>query len=89
MQTVLHVVDYGMDAQAAVSAPRIHHQWQPDVTRIETHGLDAGTQRALEKRGHTFKESGSGWGNAMCIVDDGGVLQGGADPRGDGVARGL
>jgi gamma-glutamyltranspeptidase/glutathione hydrolase len=89
LQTVLHVVDYGMDAQAAVSAPRIHQQWQPEATRIEEHGLDAGTRRALEKRGHTFKEAGNGWGNAMCIVERDGILEGGADPRHDGVAAGL
>lgn len=90
LQTVLHVVDFGMDAQAAVSAPRLHQQWVPEATRIEDNGLDAGTRRSLEKRGHTFKLSGNGWGNAMCIVEgEGGVLQGGADPRGDGVAAGL
>ena len=35
-----------------------------------------------------FKIDG-GWGNAMCIVDRNGVLEGGADPRGEGEARGL
>lgn len=89
LQTVLHVVDYGMDAQAAVSAPRIHQQWQPETTAIEVHGLDVGTRRALEQRGHRFKESGNGWGNAMCIVEKDGTLEGGADPRHDGVAAGL
>ena len=90
LQTVLHVVDYDMDAQAAVSAPRLHQQWVPEATRVEVNGLDTGTRRALEKRGHVFKDSGNGWGNAMCIVEgDDGVLQGGADPRGDGKAAGL
>jgi gamma-glutamyltranspeptidase / glutathione hydrolase len=89
LQTVLHVVDYGMDAQAAVSAPRIHQQWQPETTAIEVHGLDVGTRRALEQRGHQFKERGNGWGNAMCIVERDGRLEGGADPRNDGVAAGL
>ena len=90
LQTVLHVVDYGMDAQAAVSAPRLHQQWQPEATRIEQHGLDAGTKQLLEARGQTFKVADHGWGNAMCIVQrDDGVLEGGADPRGDGTASGL
>lgn len=90
LQTVLHVVDYGMDAQAAVSAPRLHQQWHPEQTRIEKQGLDAVTKRALEARGHTFKVADYGWGNAMCIVQrDDGVLEGGADPRGDGSAGGL
>lgn len=89
LQTVLHVVDHGMDAQAAIAAPRVHHQWMPDATRIERFGLDDATQRALEARGHVFKVSDHGWGNAMCIVERDGVLEGGADPRGEGEARGL
>ncbi|HEY1100930.1 MAG TPA: gamma-glutamyltransferase, partial [Myxococcota bacterium] len=89
LQTVLHVVDYGMDAQAAVSAPRLHQQWTPNETRVEKLGLDVGTQKALEAKGHVFNVRDRGWGNAMCIVQrDDGVLEGGADPRGDGVALG-
>jgi gamma-glutamyltranspeptidase/glutathione hydrolase len=88
LQTVLHVVDWGMDAQAAVGAPRFHQQHLPEATRIETFGLDPATRKALEQRGHAFQES-DGWGNAMCIVQrDDGVLEGGADPRGEGSARG-
>ncbi len=33
--TILNVVDYGMDAQQAVSAPRFHHQWVPDELVVE------------------------------------------------------
>ncbi len=90
LQTVLHVVDFGMDAQAAVTAPRIHQQWMPEATRIERLGFDAPTQKALEARGHVFDVKNEGWGNAMCIVQrDDGTLEGGADPRGEGSAGGL
>ena len=90
LQTVLHVVDFGMDAQAAVSAPRLHQQWMPEQTRIERFGLDAPTKRSLEARGHLFDVKDVGWGNAMCIVQrDDGTLEGGADPRGEGSAAGL
>lgn len=89
LQTIIHVVDFDMDAQAAVAAPRIHHQWQPDVTRVERFGLDEPTARALSARGHILQVVERGWGNAMCIVEQGGVLTGGADPRGEGEARGL
>ena len=89
LQTLLHVVDYGMDCQAAVAAPRLHHQWLPETTRLEELGFDTATRGALELRGHAFKVTG-GWGNAMCIrARDDGTLEGGADPRGEGVARGL
>lgn len=89
LQTVLHVIDYGMNAQAAIAAPRLHHQWMPDTTRIEKFGMDDATVKALEARGHVFKIADHGWGNAMCIVERDGVLEGGADPRGEGEARGL
>ena len=90
LQTVLNVVDFAMDAQAAVSAPRIHQQWQPESTRIERFGFDASTQKALEARGHIFDVKDEGWGNAMCIVQRAdGTLEGGADPRGEGSAAGL
>lgn len=89
LQTIINVVDFGMDAQAAVSAPRVHHQWLPDLTRIERFGLDQATQKALEARGHVFKIIDGGWGNATCVLERDGVLQGGADPRGEGEARGL
>lgn len=89
LQTLLHVVEYDMDCQAAVAAPRLHHQWLPDNTRLEALGFDTATKGTLELRGHSFKVTG-GWGNAMCIraLDDG-TLEGGADPRGGGAARGL
>ncbi len=90
LQTVIHVVDYGMDAQAAVSAPRIHHQWLPDIVNVERFGLDEATAKELESRGDTLKWRDGGWGDAMCIVErKDGALEGGADPRGEGLAAGL
>ena len=37
--TILNVIDYGMDMQQAVDAPRFHQQWLPDYTNLE-HGRD-------------------------------------------------
>ncbi|HEY4221304.1 MAG TPA: gamma-glutamyltransferase [Myxococcota bacterium] len=89
LQTVLHVIDYGMDAQAAVSAPRIHHQWLPDSVTVEKFGLDDATAKILTARGDELVYRDGGWGNAMCIVQrPDGTLEGGADPRGEGVAKG-
>jgi gamma-glutamyltranspeptidase / glutathione hydrolase len=90
LQTYLNVVDYGMDCMAAIAAPRIHHQWLPDATRVEKFGIDEGTKKALEARGHKLEVRNYGWGNAMCIHRrDDNTLDGGADPRGEGVAKGL
>ncbi|BAY10532.1 gamma-glutamyltransferase [Calothrix sp. NIES-2098] len=84
LQVLLNVLVYGMDAGAAVSAPRIHHQWLPDELRVEPWGLDAVTLQELRNRGHNIKET-TPWGNANAIVvtaDN--TLEGAADPRGEG-----
>ncbi|OUL26370.1 gamma-glutamyltransferase [Nostoc sp. RF31YmG] len=84
LQVILNVLEYGMDAGAAVSASRIHHQWLPDELRVEPWGLDAITLQNLRDRGHNIKEA-TPWGNANAIVvtaDN--TLEGAADPRGEG-----
>lgn len=84
LQVLLNVLEYGMDAGAAISAPRIHHQWLPDELRVEPWGLDAVTLEELRDRGHNIKET-TPWGNANAIVvtaDQ--TLEGAADPRGEG-----
>jgi len=57
LQTILNVVDYGMDIQEAVDAPRIHNQWLPDGTRTEPYALSPDTRRLLEAMGHRFEEA--------------------------------
>lgn len=88
LQVLLNVLEYGMDAGAAVSAPRIHHQWLPDRLRVEPWGLDTLTLEELRRRGHQIEEQ-SPWGNANAIVvTPDGILEGSADPRGEGSPRG-
>lgn len=89
LQVVLNVLEYNMDVGAAISVPRIHHQWFPDELRVETWGLDAMTLQELRRRGHNIKES-QPWGNVNAIavtVDNN--LEGAADPRGEGSPRGF
>lgn len=57
LQTILNVVDFRMNVQEAVDAPRIHHQWLPDVTKIERYALSPDTRRILEDMGYRFEES--------------------------------
>ncbi|MBV8924441.1 MAG: gamma-glutamyltransferase, partial [Bradyrhizobium sp.] len=57
LQTILNVVDYRMDVQEAVDAPRIHNQWQPDVTKTEPYALSPDTRRLLEGMGHRFENT--------------------------------
>jgi gamma-glutamyltranspeptidase / glutathione hydrolase len=88
LQIILNVLEYKMDVGAAVSVPRIHHQWLPDELRVEAWGLDALTLAELRPRGHKIKET-TPWGNGNVIaVTEDGTLEGAADPRGDGSPRG-
>ncbi|MFO0726097.1 MAG: gamma-glutamyltransferase [Myxococcota bacterium] len=87
LQVILHVVDHKMSLARAIAAPRIHHQWAPDVLRIEAGALDPAGQKALKAYGHKLKISEDGWGNASGVwVDDAGLRHGAADPRGVGAA---
>jgi len=91
LETILNVVDFGMNAQEAIDAPRFHHQWLPDRIDYEKYGLSPDTIAELEKRGHTLRPGGS-QGVAQVIVynaqED--VLEGGTDRRAsDGGAVGV
>ena len=51
---ILNLVDYGMNLQEAVDAPRFHQQWLPESTSLETFALSPDTRRILEGMGHKF-----------------------------------
>ncbi|MCS5636441.1 MAG: gamma-glutamyltransferase [Myxococcota bacterium] len=87
--TILNVVDWGMDVQAAVSAPRYHHQWIPDSLRVEPE-TPADVVEALRARGHSVDVQSRHWSAAEAIVIDpvSGLHHGGSDPRTDGGAYG-
>jgi gamma-glutamyltranspeptidase/glutathione hydrolase len=88
LQTILNVIDHDMNIARAVAAPRIHHQWLPDETSMESGSFSADSVRLYEERGHTIDETSS-IGSAMGVYRDPetGVLSGGADPRAeDGAA---
>ena len=87
-QTVLNVVDFGMDMQTAVSAPRFHHQWLPDEVAVEREAISKAVRHALTNTGYKLvNRSAIGRVDAIMVMPDG-SLQGGADPRGDDVAVG-
>ncbi len=50
--TIMNVIDYGMNVQEAVDAPRFHQQWLPDLTNVDTFGLSPDTRKLLEAMGH-------------------------------------
>ncbi|MFC6997761.1 gamma-glutamyltransferase [Rufibacter roseus] len=87
-QTILNVIDHGMTMQAAVSAPRFHHQWLPDHIQPEAAALTPEVRETLQKIGHQIRNRGK-FGRVEGIVRlPNGTWEGGADPRGDDVAYG-
>lgn len=87
-QTILNVVDFGMDMQQAVNARKFHHQWLPDRVDIEPNALTPEVQQKLEAKGYTFfKRNGIGRVDAILVTKQG-TYQTGADPRGDDTAGG-
>ena len=56
LETIVDVVDFGMNAQEAVDAPRFHHQWLPDRINYERFGFSPDTIKELERRGHTLRD---------------------------------
>jgi len=89
--TLLSVINWmrlGMEAQAAINAPRFHHQWLPDQIFVEEN-FSEGTQKALEARGFALKRRGHiGLVNAIGIDVKTGERMGAADPRDKGAAVG-
>jgi gamma-glutamyltranspeptidase/glutathione hydrolase len=87
--TILNVVDFGMNAQEAVDAGRIHHQWLPDRITYERYGFSADTIAKLKAMGHTVNEQGGQGVAEVIVVGSDGVLEGGLDRRApDGGAAG-
>jgi gamma-glutamyltranspeptidase/glutathione hydrolase len=85
--SVVNVIDYGMDPAEAVSAPRFHHQWEPNVLYLER-AIPRDVVQALRERGHDVRVEEHDWSAAEAIVFRNGVFWGGSDPRRDGLAAG-
>ncbi len=89
LQTVINVIDHDMDIQAAIDAPRIHHQWFPDEILYERFGLSPDTMSILSGYGHKFSASPGNVASATGIMfDEKGVRLGAIDSRSDGQAVG-
>lgn len=91
LDVISNVIDYNMNIQQAVDAPRIHHQWLPDELVYEPYGLSGDTQRVLAARGHKLVDKPRYIGDceAIMIEEKTGVRLGATDPRrSDGLAVG-
>lgn len=86
--SVLNWMRLGMEAQAAINAPRFHHQWLPDRILMEEF-VSPGVEQALRARGHETRRRGHiGLVNAIGIDPRTGERLGAADPRDTGSAQG-
>ncbi|MGH9946181.1 MAG: gamma-glutamyltransferase [Pyrinomonadaceae bacterium] len=89
MQTVINVIDHGMNIQDAIDSPRIHHQWLPDEIMYEPFGISPDTQKILASYGHKFAaRPGSIATETGIMLMDSGIKMGAIDTRSDGEAIG-
>jgi gamma-glutamyltranspeptidase / glutathione hydrolase len=93
---LMGVVDYGMNIQEAVNAPRFHHQWLPDAVNVEQ-WFSPDTLRLLEQMGHKVEAGETAsvnaepyWSDGECIAIDQktGERLGASDIRNNGKAVG-
>ena len=87
---ITNVIDFDMNIQQAIDAPRIHHQWLPDEVVGEPLGFSGDTQRALIARGHTLSKAKTlGDAEGIMLEEKTGMRLGATDPRrSDGAAVG-
>jgi gamma-glutamyltranspeptidase/glutathione hydrolase len=91
LQVIVNVIDFEMNIQQAIDAPRIHHQWLPDELLYEPFGLSADTQSALSTRGHKLtlrpeykgytREGYMGDVQSIMVEEKTGMRLGASDPR--------
>jgi gamma-glutamyltranspeptidase/glutathione hydrolase len=87
-QTILNAYEFGMEMQAAVEAPRFHHQWLPDVVVLEPNRFTQAQIQPLQEKNYNIEEKLTriiGRVDAIMIAEDGAISTG-ADPRGDDAA---
>ena len=87
LQVILHVVENNMNILEAISAPRTHSQWLPDVIMTEPETISDSVQNELESRGHKIiRRDYIGSVNGILIKGNG--YCGGPDPRYENAAVG-
>jgi gamma-glutamyltranspeptidase/glutathione hydrolase len=88
-QTILNVVEFDKDMQAAVDAKKFHHQWLPDEVAFEAEAIDSVTVEKLKAKGYKMVPRGPVGRVDAILKTKSGLYQGGADPRGDDKALGF
>ena len=88
LQTIVNVIDFKLDVQAAIDMPRFHYQWRPDYLRLEPE-IPEDVQWNLRQYGYRVYPT-EHWSAAQGVMIDPvtGFKMGGSDSRVDGAARG-
>ena len=87
-QVIMNVIDFGMQIEDAVEAPRFHHQWLPDLIQFEPFGFSIETLEALKIIGHQYKIRRT-IGEANCIMRlENGLFHASSDSRRGASAKG-
>jgi gamma-glutamyltranspeptidase/glutathione hydrolase len=82
LQCIVNVVDFGLNIQEAIDAPRFHHQWLPDRIRYERIGFSPDTVALLRAKGHELQDmSSQGVAEGIVLSAKEGLLEGGFDRR--------
>jgi len=80
LQMIVNVVDHGMNIAEATAAPRMHHQWYPDILGLEA-GYSPDTIRLLEAKGHAVRSGTFTIGSLQSVALKDGVFRGASDTR--------
>jgi gamma-glutamyltranspeptidase / glutathione hydrolase len=81
LQVVSNIIDFNMNIQQAVNAPRIHHQWLPDHISMERNAVSQAVIDQLKAMGHYVSVAGTQGTAHSIMVDVSGRRLGAADPR--------
>ncbi|WP_407931033.1 gamma-glutamyltransferase [Ignavibacterium album] len=87
LQVILNYLDFGMDIQQAVNAPRFHHQWLPDQIDFEEFGIVKDVMENLIAKGQRIGDKKI-LGRVEAVAIENNLYLGATDPRGSGAAVG-
>ncbi len=89
LQVIFNCIQFNMNLENAMDAPRIHHQWFPDEIQYERFAFPTDVKNNLVDRGHKIgRQRGLGLVESIMIDQSAGVFYGVSDKRGAGLAEG-
>jgi len=90
LQVVMNCIDFGMNIQQAIDAPRVHHQWYPERIDYEKNALSTKVKEKLINMGHKIGEQTVlGMAEGIMVNSNNQIIYGASDPRGPGLAEGF